>query len=105
MAKFYIIVSNALLLVADKLKRNEALYSNSSFSKIHKFQYISQFCANIVSLSLNTEKEDVFNVDRSKKQDPSMMRREEDAVADIFCYQCMRTFGDRIMRPSARIDF
>ena len=33
------------------------------------------------------------------------MKREEDAVADIFCYMCMRTFGDRIMRPSARIDF
>ena len=41
MAKFYIIVCNALQLVADKLKRNEALYSNSSFSKLHKFQFIS----------------------------------------------------------------
>lgn len=29
-------------------------------------------------------------------------KREEDAVAEIFAYEAMRTFGDRIMRPSAR---
>jgi len=32
-------------------------------------------------------------------------RREEDAIAEIFCYEVMRTFGDRIMRPSARVVF
>ena len=103
MTKFYILVSNALQSLAEKMKRNEGLYSNSSLSKIHKFQYISQFCANIVTLSLNTERADVFNV--NTKADQQHMRREEDAVADIFCYQAMRTFGDRIMRPSARADF
>ena len=41
MTKYYILVSNALQSLAEKIKRNEALYSNSSLSKIHKFQYIS----------------------------------------------------------------
>ena len=54
-------------------------------------------------MSLNTEKEDVFNV--NSKADAKQPRREEDAVADIFCYQAMRCFGDRIMRPKARSDF
>jgi hypothetical protein len=28
---------------------------------------------------------------------------EEEAVADLFCYEAMRTFGDRLMRPSAKL--
>ena len=32
-------------------------------------------------------------------------RREEDAVAEMFAYEASRTFGDRIMRPSARVAF
>jgi hypothetical protein len=32
-------------------------------------------------------------------------RKEEEAMAEIFCYEAMRTFGDRIMRPKARVNF
>lgn len=83
------------------MKKNEAAFSHSSLSKIHKFQFISKFCTNVVSSTLNTEKEDVFNVPIGSKT----RQREEDALADIFCYEAMRCFGDRIMRPKPRSDF
>ena len=84
------------------MKRNEANFSHSSLSKIHKFQYISKFCSNTVVSSVNTEKEDVFCVPAGQK---SNKLREEDALADIFCYEAMRCFGDRMMRPKSRGDF
>ena len=52
----------------------------------------------MVVTSVNTEKDDVFNA-------PGSNRREEDALADLFCYEAMRSFGDRIMRPTTRNDF
>ena len=97
--KYYILMTNALVNLAQKMKYNEASFSNSSLSKLHKFQYIAKFCANVVVSSLNTEKDDVFNTGHRTD------RREEDAVADVFCYEAMRTFGDRIMRPQTRIEF
>jgi len=35
----------------------------------------------------------------------STNRKEEEAMAEIFCYEAMRTFGDRIMRPKNRQKF
>ena len=97
--KYYILMTNALVNLAQKMKYNEVSFSNSSLSRLHKFQYIAKFCANVVHSSLNTEKDDVFNTGQLSE------RREEDAVADIFCYEAMRTFGDRIMRPQTRVAF
>ena len=62
---------------------------------------MAKFCQNIVFNSINTDVTDVYgetNANASK-------RREEDAIADIFCYEAMRTFGDRIMRPGFRTEF
>lgn len=70
--------------------------SYSSFSRINKFQYVAKFCQNIVFNCMSTDATDVNG--NSKK-------REEDAIADIFCYEAMRTFGDRIMRPGFRTEF
>lgn len=55
----------------------------------------------MVTSTVNTEKDDVFNVPKGQR----INRREEDALADIFCYEAMRCFGDRIMRPKPRSDF
>ena len=32
-------------------------------------------------------------------------KSEEDAVAELFCYEAMRTFGDRMMRPQVKMAF
>lgn len=83
------------------MKKNDAAFSHSSLSSIHKFQYIAKFCSNVVTSTVNTEKDDVFCVPAGQKS----RQREEDALADIFCYEAMRCFGDRIMRPKPRSDF
>ena len=51
--------------------------------------------------SFSTDKNDVYD----GSDDNPTKRREEDAIADIFCYEAMRCFGDRIMRPSFRTEF
>lgn len=100
--RYYILITNALDKLLKQMKRNEVSFSHSSLSKIHKFQYISKFCSNVVSYSVNTEKEDVFGIPMPKGKSKY---REEDALADIFCYEAMRCFGDRIMRPKPRQEF
>ena len=99
--KYYILITNALDKLLKQMKRNESAFSHSSLSKLHKFQYIAKFCTNVVCSTLNTEKDDVFNTPAGQRT----KSREEDALADIFCYEAMRCFGDRIMRPKPRTDF
>lgn len=62
---------------------------------------MAKFCANLVILSVNSEKDDVFMTQKGQENP----RREEDAIAEVFCYEAMRTFGDRMMRPSSKTDF
>ena len=99
--KYYILMTNALDKLLKQMKRNEGAFATSSLSKLHRFQYIAKFCSNVVTSSVNTEKEDVFCYPPGQ----ASSRREEDALADIFCYEAMRCFGDRIMRPKPRSDF
>jgi hypothetical protein len=103
--KYYILVTNALVSLAEKMRRNETMFGYSHYSKLHKFHFISNFCSNLVTTSVNTEKDDVFNRRNESYELMRSDRREEDALADLFCYEAMRTFGDRIMRPSTRNDF
>jgi hypothetical protein len=98
--KYYILVSNALISLCEKMKRNDSFF-NSSLSKLVKFQYVAKFCQNIVFNSMNTDASEVLGVEPGIHS----KRREEDAIADIFCYEAMRCFGDRIMRPSFRTEF
>jgi hypothetical protein len=58
--KYYILITNALDKLLKQIKRNEGAFSHSSLSGLHKFQYISNFCTNVVVSSVNTEKDDVF---------------------------------------------
>ena len=97
-------ITNALDTLLKAIKKSDATFSHSSLSSIHKFQYIAKFCANVVTSTVNTEKEDVFNLPATQGSQKYKVR-EEDALADIFCYEAMRCFGDRIMRPQPRTAF
>lgn len=99
--KYYILVTNALISMVEKLEDKEDMFSASSIMPIHKFAFVAKFCHNIVMLSnLTDSTEMVFG--RGADQ---LGKREEDAIAEIFCYEALRTFGDRILRPSARTEF
>ena len=92
-------MANALVNLAHKMKSNHQVFSNSSLQQLHKFALIAKFCKNIVYSSYCTNTADVLNLENPKDG------RDEDALADIFCYEAMRTFGDRIMRPKNRVEF
>ena len=82
-----------------QLKNNEQEFGGSSLQKLHRFQFIAKFTSNLViATGLTDNRNDVFG-ERAKG------RKEEEAMAEIFCYEAMRTFGDRIMRPKARVNF
>lgn len=102
--KYYILITNALDTLLKAIKKSDATFSHSSLSSIHKFQYIANFCSNVVNSTVSTEKDDVFNVPETTGR-RRVKQREEDALADIFCYEAMRCFGDRIMRPNPRTTF
>ena len=92
-------MANALVNLAHKMKYHQESFSSSSLQKLHNFALIAKFCKNIVQTSFCTNTADVLQLKSAKDG------RDEDALADIFCYEAMRTFGDRIMRPKNRIEF
>ena len=92
-------MANALVNLAHKMQYHQETFSNSSLQKLHKFALIAKFCKNIVYTTFCTNTTDVLNLTNAKDG------RDEDALADIFCYEAMRTFGDRIMRPKNRVEF
>jgi hypothetical protein len=58
---------------------------------------VAKFCANLViNSSITDTKLDIYGGSEN------MSRKEEEAVADLFCYEAMRTYGDRLMRPSSK---
>jgi hypothetical protein len=97
--RFYILITNALMSLVMKLKNNaDKFFSHSSLQKLHRFQFISKFTSNLVIHSVLTDsRKEVFGAGTDKK--------EEEAMAEIFCYEAMRTFGDRIMRPKNKTKF
>ena len=89
-------ISNSLLTMLDKISNSEGL-NNYTFAPLTSFHFVAKFCANLVLNTSNTDnKEDVYGVGADSKG-----RLEEEAVADLFCYEFMRTFGDRLMRPAS----
>ena len=84
-----------------KIAATNDFFFNSSFSKLVKIQYVAKFCQNIVFNSQNTGASDILGIEPIMQSKP----RREDAIADIFCYEAMRRFGDRIMRPSFSTEF
>jgi len=98
MLKYYVLTVNALINLLEKIKQNKQIFNASSFSKLYKFHFLAKFCSNLVFNTINTEtKSAIFGLGYEFNQ-----KRDEDAVAEMFIYEAMRTFGDRMLRPSAR---
>lgn len=96
--KFYLLISNALMALIDKMRENENIVNQFSFQSLTSFQFVARFCANLVAnTSLTDAKVDVYGIGAE-----GSLRKEEEAVADLFCHEIIRTFGDRLMRPTAK---
>lgn len=99
--KYYILVTNSLMSLFDKVKRSDH-FSNSSFLKLQNFHFYARFCSNMATFTLLND--DVDGDQQFKARDKSLPR-EEDICADLMVYEMARTFGDRIMMPSVRQQF
>jgi hypothetical protein len=89
------------MTLMDTMKNSENVLNNFSYSSLTSFHFVAKFCANLViNSSITDVKSDVYGLGAEANG-----RREEEAVADLFCYEVMRTFGDRLMRPSAKLLF
>lgn len=93
--KYYILMTNSIMALIDKLKRQE-YFHNSSFLRLTNFHIFSRFCANLANYTLISD-------------EPSEIIlkgfREEDAAANMMIYEISRSFGDRIMLPTHRNAF
>jgi len=79
------------------MKKADNVIANFTLTSLTSFHFLVRFCANLVSnTSLIDKKQDIFGLGYESQ------RSEEEAAADLFCYEVMRTYGDRIMRPSTR---
>ena len=86
------------MILVETMQKNENVLNNSSFSALTSFHFVAKFCANLVNSTSMTEmKSDVYGLGSEAN-----LRKEEEAVADLFLYEAMRTFGDRVMRPTAK---
>lgn len=90
--KYYIIITNGMLQLLEKVKRLEAV-KNSSFSQLYSFDILSKFCSSLV---LNTVISD------DAKEIGVKGAREEDTMANVVLYEVMRNYADRIYKPTDR---
>ena len=93
--KYYILMTNSLMQLLEKMKRQDNFH-NSSFSRLTSFNLIAKYCSNLINYTLISD--DI-------KELTLKGMREEDAAADMMAYELFRTYGDRIMMPSHRINF
>ena len=45
--KYYIIITNSLMQLLERVKRTDA-FNNSSFIKLHSFELLGRFCSSLV---------------------------------------------------------
>ena len=87
--KYYIIITNGLMQLLEKVKRQEAT-GNSSFTPLFSFDILAKFCSSLV---MNT----VISDDPKEIGLPG--EPEEDSVANIVLYEVFRNYADRIYKP------
>lgn len=93
--KYYIIITNGLMKLLERVKRTEQM-QNSSFSPLFSFDILSKFCSSLV---LNTViSDDPWEIGLKGQ-------REEDAIANVVLYEIFRNYADRIYKPQDRILF
>jgi len=98
--KYYILITNCLMFLNERLKRQE-IFHQSSFLKLNSFHLFARFCSNLANYTLISDEVDEL-VDKS-----SFTRefREEDYSANMMAYELQRTMGDRILMPQHRVTF
>ena len=87
--KYYILMTNAVMALFDKLKRQE-YFHNSTFLRLINFHIFTRFCGNLVNYTLITD---------DPKEIIIKGQKEEDAVANMMLYEMCKSIGDRIMLP------
>ena len=62
-SKYYLLISNGLLALLEKMKKAENTVDNFSFTSLTSFHFVVKFCANLVTnTSLIDNKNDVFGL-------------------------------------------
>jgi hypothetical protein len=87
--KYYIIITNSMIQLLERVKRSEPM-QNSSFSSLSCFDFLSRFCTSLVQNTVISDD----HIDIGLKG-----QREEDAIANIVLYEVFRNYSDRIMKP------
>jgi hypothetical protein len=95
--KYYILITNCLMTLSEKLKRSD-IFHYSSFLRLNSFHLFSRFCANLANYTLISDDSDEITGFESKSN-RGIGSREEDLAADMMAYELQRTIADRILMP------
>ena len=93
--KYYIIITNGLMTLLERVKRAESMH-NSSFSPLFSFDILAKFCSSLVMNTVISD--DPFEIGLRGQ-------REEDAIANVVLYEVFRNYADRIYKPQDRLLF
>ena len=88
--KYYILITNSVMALLDKMKRQE-LFHNSSFLKLTSFHLLSRFCCNLANYTLISD---------DPKEITIKGHKEEDSAANMMVYEMLRAYADRILMPN-----
>lgn len=94
--KYYIIITNGIISLLEKVKRSDQL-GNSSFSPLYSFDILAKFCSSLVINTIISD--DPWEISGGKQQ------REEDSMANVVIYEVLRNYADRIYKPQDRMVF
>lgn len=87
--KYYIIITNSIKQLLDKVKRSEQM-QNSSFSNLCQFDLLAKFCSSLVTNTVISD---------DPKEVGLVGAREEDTMANMVIYEVLRNYADRIYKP------
>ena len=93
--KYYIIITNGLMQLLERVKRSESMH-NSSFSPLFSFDILAKFCSSLVMNTVISD--DPYEIGLKGQ-------REEDAIANVVLYEVFRNYADRIYKPQDRLLF
>ena len=93
--KYYIIITNCMLKLLEKVKQSDQM-NYSSFSNLCSFDILARFCSSLVMNTVISDDAKEIGVKGAK---------EEDTVANVVLYEVMRNYADRIYKPQDRALF
>lgn len=90
--KFYILITNSLMSIKDKMSRNDA-FSEFQILPIFNFHHFVRLCNNFSTFSMMLDEQNPDN------------EKEEGIIAKLLAFELSNIFGDRIMNPQLRNEF